>query len=268
MAKDTILIIEDHLEFANGLANCLQEGGFNTLHTDNIDDALKIIEEVRPSGISLDIQLKGELGLDILKTLTSEKTYDDFSPTIIIVSSFIGLQTMTMLQKYKILYYDKSLPTFKYSLVLNTFSMYLDNMIKPSSMVSKIDMQSPIIPSFPTGDTLRNVISKKLAIYGLNVKATAYKRLIEGVYYTLLPEKKQKNSLSSIYIDILHIDYHTAFTSIKRLLTDSFRRNPTVFSEFYHVISGEALTQSKVQSAPTPSDFIYYIVTEIRKDYV
>jgi len=265
--SNKILIIEDDLKFANELASCLQDNGFDTFHTDNIDDALKMIEEIKPTGISLDIQLKGSLGLNILKILTSDNPYNEYTPVVIIVSSFIGPQTLPILQKYQIPHYDKTLATFKYSLVADSFLIYFDTPTKKFSVINDNNATVSITPSLPTGDVLKNVIFQKLDIYGLNTKAISYKRLVEGIYYMLIPDKFQKDSLASIYIDVLDIDYNTAFTSIKRLLADSFTRNPEVFYKFYHRLPEEEIVQSKIKSIPTPSDFVFHIVTEIRKDY-
>ena len=264
--KNKILVIEDDFEFANELVTCLQAGGFDTLHTDNVDDALKIIEEVRPTGISLDIQLKGSLGLNILKTLTSETIYKDFTPVIIVVSSFIGPQTLPILQKYQIPHYDKTLPNFKYSFVLDSFAMYLDNPTI-SHTTSKIDINNSVPLILPTGDSLKKVIHQKLNIYKLDTRPIAYSRLVDSCYYMLMPDTLQNNSLTSIFVKILNVDYHTAFTGITRLLTDTFKRNPNVFYTFYHGMSEKELLQSKIKPVPTPSDFIYHIVTAIKKDY-
>lgn len=265
--KNKILVIEDDFKFANELVTCLKNGGFDTLHTDNVDDALKIIEEVRPTGISLDIQLKGSLGLNILKTLTSEKIYKDFTPVIIVVSSFIGPQTLPILQKYQIPYYDKTLPNFKYSFILDSFAIYLDNSTETSPTMNTINTSKSVPLELPTGDSLKKVIHQKLNIYKLNTRPIAYSRLVDSCYYMLMPDTLQNNSLTSIFVEILNVDYHTAFTGITRLLTDTFKRNPNIFYTFYHGMSEKELLQSKIKPVPTPSDFIYHIVTAIKKDY-
>lgn len=262
MKNNTILIIEDDLEFAQKMACCLQSGGFDTLHTNSVNQALKIIEENQPRGIVLDIQLKDSLGLNILKSLTSENRFAGFSPVIIVVSSFVGPQTVPILQKYQIPYYDKTLTTYKHSLVLKSFSIYLDSHITQKSLTTPTKNETPVSFStaLPIGGYLKKIIYQKLEFYELNETSTAYKRLVDGIYYTLNPDKCQKDSLTSIYVDVLNIDYHTAFSGIKRLIADTFKNNPSVFTDF---------TQNKTKKEPpTPKEFIYHIVSEIRKEYL
>jgi len=260
MQNNTILVIEDDLDFAHETITRLQSHDFNTLHTDNGDQALKLIEEHKPQGIALDIQLKGSLGLNIIKALTSEDCFADYNPTILVVSSFVGPQTISVLQKHKILHYDKTLPAFKHSLVTDFFSIYLGS-YKPSTISSQHAIHTPLITNLPTGDPLKKIIYHKLDFYKFNVTSVNYKRLVDGIYYTLNPniEKEQTDSLVSIYENVLNLDYQTVFMGLKRLLADSFKNNPNLFTEFAH--------NKEKPTSPTPKEFIYYIASEIKKDF-
>lgn len=67
----TILIVEDEFIVAEDLQLTLQHAGYTISGiADNVIDALKIVEEKKPSLVMLDIQLKGELsGIDLAKKL-------------------------------------------------------------------------------------------------------------------------------------------------------------------------------------------------------
>lgn len=67
----TVLIVEDEFIVADDLQLTLQQAGYTICGiADNVKDAMKMVEEKKPSLVMLDIQLKGEsTGIDLAKHL-------------------------------------------------------------------------------------------------------------------------------------------------------------------------------------------------------
>lgn len=263
MSQKKLLIVEDNPVFSSELEKCLKNGGFLVFTASSVQKALEIIKTEKPDGISLDIQLEDSLGFNLINTLISDNYYNGTIPMIIVVSSLIGLQTIPILNQNQIPYYDKSLPTFRYEMILDYFIFGLKN--NANSLIPNIQPKEQTVPLMFNNDNLRNLIKQKLDVYGFNKRATAYERLVEGVYYTLLPAENQMNTLTSIFVDVLNVDFNTAFVSMKKLLIDTFKQNPKVFYDIYHKSSKEELLNSGLKEIPTPADFIYHIAEEIRK---
>ena len=99
-----ILIVEDNINFANDLATNFEAGGFDTLYTDNIEVATRIQCDNEIDGISLDIQLKGSLGINLLDKIYSGDLRLGTIPVIIVVSSFINPQILRVLKKHRVLH--------------------------------------------------------------------------------------------------------------------------------------------------------------------
>ena len=243
--KEKILIIENDLDFVNRLAICLQNGGFDVIHVTTIKEGLKLLVELCPPAILVDIQLDGgPFGLDFLQTVLSENSPVDYRPEMIVVSSFITSSVERFLNDKQIMHFNKSLPGFNCSMILKSLHVLIDDS-SFSSNTNTSKEGSPQNLTLPTGEVLKKIISEKLSSYDFDVKSTGYKRLVKGIYYTLLPESYQEDSLVSIYRDVLKLSYDTAFNSITRSIHKAFKGKP----------------------APTPTDFINEIVAEIRKDY-
>jgi len=240
-----ILIIQNDLDFTNNLTSCLQYNKFDTLHTTNVNDALEIIAEYHPDGISLGIQLSGSLGLDFLHDIYSKNSPINYIPFIIVTSGWISSHVVEILKHYKIPYYDKSSSDFKFWSVSKSFCKYFDSVSSiPLKSIPNKNITQPK-PPLPTGNTLRKIIRQKLEVYPFNTKFTGYKRLVEGIYYTLIPAKNQQDSLFSIYNEVLNVSYTAAFNSISRLLKETLKN----------------------ENKLTPSDFIFQIASEIKNEY-
>ena len=264
MDPKKILIVEDNPIFSDELARCLEKGGFLIFTAPSIQKALEIIKTEKPDGISLDIQLEDSLGFNLINTIISDDYYNGALPNIIVVSSLISLQTIPTLHQHQIPYYDKTLPTFNCQMVLDYFTFALNgNSNRITLPTLKHEIPTTDMP-FNT-DNLRTLIEQRLDIYSFNRRPIAYQRLVDGVYYTLVPAENQANSLTSIFVDVLDVDFNAAFVGMKKLLIDTFRQNPDVFCDFYHKKSKAELQDLGIKVVPTPSDFIYHIVTEIKR---
>lgn len=73
-AKARVLLVEDHPMFRERLAQIIDKDMQMRVagEADNIRDALRIILEVRPDAVVVDIGLKGSSGLDLIKEMKAQ----------------------------------------------------------------------------------------------------------------------------------------------------------------------------------------------------
>ena len=230
-----ILIVEDNINFANELATNFEADGFDTLYADSIEVAIEILSNNEIDGMSLDIQLKGSLGINLLDKIYSGELRLENTPIVIVVSSFINPQILRVLKKHRVLHYDKAAPGFNFTMILDSFNSLLN--VAPQTVRRKLDVV--------TDDNLKVIIRQKLEPYNFNVKAIAYARLVDGIYYTVLSSSVEKSSLTRIF-EAMGIEFAKAFIGLKRLLHEAFNGKEVV---------------------PTPADFISMIAEEIKKDF-
>jgi len=267
ITNNKILIIEDDMDFAAGLSNCLESSGLEVKHVKSVEAALKIIPELRPNGITLDMQLEDEFGYNLLKVLTVENSYIDYVPAIIVVSSMVNARLLRILQEYQIPHYNKIASNFEYRLVAEMFSAYLTTYsFNNSSIINNMSKENEKRSGYlPEGKELRTIIYKHLRQYNLNIKVIAYERLVDGIFYTL--QSDEPMNLTKIYLEITNVDYHTAFSGIRKLIIDSFKNNPSSFFNHFHKKTKEEIIQDGTKMIPTPNEFIYHIVSLIREKY-
>ena len=233
--RKRILIVEDNIDFANELAKNFENGGFDTLHADSIDIAIEMLHNNKIDGMSLDIQLKGSLGINLLDKIYSGELGLKHIPVIIVVSSFINPPILRALKSHRVLYYDKAAPGFNFTMILDSFSSLLS--VAPRGADKRTEL--------PANDNLKIVIRQRLEVYDFKVKSIAYARMVDGIYYMILSDSTQKRSLTGIF-EAMGIEFSTVFIGMKRLLHESFRDKEIV---------------------PTPADFVYMIADEIMKDF-
>lgn len=81
----TILLAEDDVILAELYTDRLKQEGFNVVHANNGEDALKMVGEYTPSLIILDIMMPKMNGLDVLKALKDSPATKDI-PVIIVTA--------------------------------------------------------------------------------------------------------------------------------------------------------------------------------------
>jgi len=256
-----LLIIEDDIHFATELKTCLETGSFETKVATNLTDASNLIATWKPDGISLDLQLGGAFSLGLIKHIYNDSMVPVNKPILIVTSAMITAPVITVLNDYQIPYYDKTLKTFKCSLILDIFTLFLRTPTKTQKSSFSVETTANIEDN---ETLLKEKIEKTLNPFALNQKKIAYSRLVLGIFYTLSPIHQEKHSLANIYQDILDVDYHNAFVGISRLLQDAYHENPAPFYEGYHQRTKEEVAQQKIKAVPTPSDFINYVVKVIK----
>lgn len=74
MPAETIMIVDDEAEIIELISLYLQKEGYNVVWTSNGQDALRMMEEHRPSLVILDILLPGMDGIEVCRQL--RKTYN------------------------------------------------------------------------------------------------------------------------------------------------------------------------------------------------
>ena len=257
--RKNILIVDDDLDFSNQLTICLKEMEFATLHADNVDDARTLIQKHQPDGVSLDMQLKGSLGAELIPDILN----GDFYP--IVVSGYITSGIRKMLEEYRVLYYDKTDSRFQPSIVAKAFSFLNFSIAKENT--DRHDYHINSSKTLPDGDALKSIIRQKLQVYKFDTKKKAYDRLVKGIFYTLNPEEDQNQSLTSIYVDVLNLEYRSVFVSIKRLLDTTAKLYPNIFYQTFHKKTKEEVLLLGLKIVPTPAEFIYHIVSEIQDDF-
>ena len=66
MSRATIMIVEDELDFAATLAERLRLRGYDAKIVDSPNDTIRLIEELAPDVVLLDLKLPGISGIEIL----------------------------------------------------------------------------------------------------------------------------------------------------------------------------------------------------------
>ncbi len=67
--KKSALVVEDDPKIRRLLKNILEEDGFCVFETEQLEDAVAIVREERLSLVTLDVQLGGESGFDVLRAI-------------------------------------------------------------------------------------------------------------------------------------------------------------------------------------------------------
>ncbi len=67
MIPSRILITDDEEEICNTLAEYLEDKGYEVFHATNGQDALRLLKEVRPHLMLLDIRMPEQDGIEILR---------------------------------------------------------------------------------------------------------------------------------------------------------------------------------------------------------
>jgi len=81
----TILLAEDDVILAELYSDRLKQEGFNVVHANNGEDALRLVGETDPALIILDIMMPKMNGLDVLKALKDNPATKD-TPVIIVTA--------------------------------------------------------------------------------------------------------------------------------------------------------------------------------------
>ena len=86
MTKDLILIVEDNEKNRKLVRDVLQFKGYQTIESENAEDAIRLAKEQRPALILMDIQLPGMNGMEALAQLRGDPRTRDI-PVITVTAS-------------------------------------------------------------------------------------------------------------------------------------------------------------------------------------
>ena len=103
----TILLAEDDIILAELYTERLKQEGFNVVHASNGEDALKFINESRPSLIILDIMMPRMNGLDVLKHLKDDPETKNI-PVIIVTALVQEIEKISKMMNQADAYIVKS----------------------------------------------------------------------------------------------------------------------------------------------------------------
>ena len=86
MTKELILIVEDNEKNRKLVRDVLQFKGYQTIESENAEDAIRLAKEQRPALILMDIQLPGMNGMEALAQLRADPRTRDI-PVIAVTAS-------------------------------------------------------------------------------------------------------------------------------------------------------------------------------------
>ena len=89
--KKKILLVEDEAIIVKMYVATFDKAGFETKTTENIAQAIKLMEEWHPNIVLLDIMLAGVNGLDLLKKIQGRK--DLLKIPVVVFSNYIDTAT-------------------------------------------------------------------------------------------------------------------------------------------------------------------------------
>jgi len=92
VASKTVLIIDDDLVIKTMLEDILQDNDYTTVHAMSGSDGLRVLEEVKPDIILLDIEMPGMSGIDVCQKI--RKLPLNNRPSIIMVSGTSDTNTI------------------------------------------------------------------------------------------------------------------------------------------------------------------------------
>ena len=81
--KKTVLIVEDDVFLMSLLKNRMESAGFSILAAKDGEEAIKILKEIKPDLILLDIILPGKSGFEVLEEMKSDPQISN-APVMII----------------------------------------------------------------------------------------------------------------------------------------------------------------------------------------
>ncbi len=89
--KKKILLVEDEAILVKMYVATFDKAGFETKTTENISQAIKLMEEWQPNIVLLDIMLAGVNGLDLLKKIQGRK--DLLKIPVVVFSNYTDAET-------------------------------------------------------------------------------------------------------------------------------------------------------------------------------
>jgi len=179
--KSRVVLVEDHPMFRERLAQLIDKDLEMSVagEADNIQDALKVIEETRPNVVIVDITLRGSSGLELIKEL---KTRAINIPTLVLSMHSEFLYAQRSLDAGARGYVSKDEDASQVILAIRKVlagSIYLSPQMKERMMQRFAQSNAPIETSAVSQLTDRELEIFKLFGSGLNTRLIA-ERLAVG----------------------------------------------------------------------------------------
>lgn len=148
--KPTVLIIDPHILFREGLNSLLNESGFNTSSfspEDFLEQQKNILKDYSPDVIIMEFRLANKLGSELLKRIKSASP----APNVIILS--ISEETEDIIQALKLgagAFVSKESTVSDVILAINTIiakGFYVNEMVSGRLLVALREEHSPVVLS-------------------------------------------------------------------------------------------------------------------------
>lgn len=257
MAMNVLLIEDDEIECA--MYKELIESKDNiklVAITNSSSKAIKYVNNYKPDGIILDLELNnGEgSGFDFIENLKKQKL--DKYPKIVVTTNIYSDSVYNFLHKNKIDFiFYKNQVTYSRENVLNTL-LLLKAYEKPNQMIDfKLDGDES------ENDKLADLINKELDLIGVGTHLKGRKYLYDAIYFIVQNDGKDENIS---VIQFLVGKYKRSNSTISRAMQNAILHA-------WRISSLEDLSElytariNYETGVPTPTEFIYYYAGKIKK---
>ena len=257
MAMKVLLIEDDEIECA--MYKELIESKDNiklVAITNSSTEAIKHVNNYKPDGIILDLELNnGEgSGFDFIENLKKQKL--DKYPKIVVTTNIYSDSVYNFLHKNKIDFiFYKNQVTYSRENVLNTL-LLLKAYEKPNKMIDfKLESDKNEV------DKLSDLINKELDLIGVGTHLKGRKYLYDAIYFII---KNDGNEDNISVIQFLVGKYKRSNSTISRAMQNAILHAWRISS----LEDLSALYTARINyetGVPTPTEFIYYYADKIKK---
>lgn len=252
-----ILIIEDDVNDCNNFVECVKQRNDIEIVaiTDSDIEGLQYVRTKHPEGIILDLELNNSKtgNTDSLSFLSKLKELKlKYQPIVIVTTHVNSKRTYEILHRDGvdlILYKDQ--PKYSPNHVLNSFISLRDTSRENNISVNK--------QSEDERDKISRLICRELDFIGISNKLKGRIYLHDAILYLIENENSDLNVIQ--YLSKVHKRSATTITNgIQNAIIYAWRVSPPdeLLTHYKAIVNYET-------GLPTPMEFIYYYVDEIKK---
>ena len=254
--KIRLLIVEDNLKECRAFRECIatMEDQIELIGvTGSSEHALRIVKDMLPNAIILDLELSEGDGVELFYELQNLSL--PVRPYIIVTTNITADVTLRGLHENGVGFiFSKHLKNYSPRLVLNKFLLSKKYILSRSAADVNIVSSPMELTNQPT--TLRKMISDELGVLGITTKVDANKYLTEAILLAREKGDERWNVSKWLYETIAKI-YNTNNTNVEHSIRVAIEAawkvtDPDVLREHY----GQAISPAK--GCPTNKEFISY----------
>ncbi|WP_295752752.1 sporulation transcription factor Spo0A [uncultured Oscillibacter sp.] len=240
--KRTVLLADASEEFRSMLQEAIEQAGEFTV-TASIGDgqeALELIETLKPDLMLMDVALPGLDGLGLLKTL---KDREGYMPKTVIVSAFCGNQVLADAEKLGVCY-------------------YLPKPCEPNSLLERMRgiFESPSTPDMRLF-ALKNTVTAVIHEIGVPAHIKGYQYLREAIMITV-NDMEVINAVTKVLYPAVAKRFGTTPSRVERAIRHAIevawdRGDLETLQKYF------GYTVSNTKGKPTNSEFIAMIADRL-----